>query len=98
MLVNAQHIKRVPGRKTDVKDCQWTAQLLEHGLLSPSFVPPRPQREVRDLTRQRTQLTGDGGRVINRIQKTLESANLKITSLITDLAGVSGRKVLTALA
>lgn len=97
MLVNAQHIKRVPGRKTDVTDCQWIAQLLEHGLLSPSFVPPRPQRELRDLTRQRTQLSGDRGRVINRIQKTLESANLKITSLITDLAGTSGRKVLTAL-
>jgi transposase len=97
MLVNAQHIKRVPGRKTDVKDCQWIAQLLEHGLLSPSFVPPRPQRELRDLTRQRTQLTGDRGRVINRIQKTLESANIKITSLITDLGGTSGRKVLTAL-
>jgi len=72
MLVNAHHIKQVPGRKTDVKDCQWIAQLLEHGLLRASFVPPRPQRELRDLTRQRTQLLGDRARVVNRIHKTLE--------------------------
>jgi transposase len=98
MLVNAQHIKRVPGRKTDVKDSQWIAELLEHGLLQPSFVPPLPQRELRDLTRQRTQLTRDRARVINRVQKVLESANIKIAGLISDLAGVSGRKVLHALA
>ena len=98
LLVNAQHIKRVPGRKTDVKDSQWIAELLEHGLLQPSFVPPLPQRELRDLTRQRTQLTRDRARVINRVQKVLESANIKIAGLISDLAGVSGRKVLQALA
>jgi len=98
MLVNAQHIKRVPGRKTDAKDCQWIAQLLECGLLQPSFVPPLPQRELRDLTRQRTQLQGDRARVLNRVQKVLESGNIKIAGLISDLSGVSGRKVLHALA
>src|SRR5258706_13244251 len=98
MLVTPQHIRRVPGRKTDVTDSQWIAQLLEHGLLSPSFVPPKSQRQLRDLTRQRTQLLGDGARGINRVQKVLETANVKIASLISDLAGVSGRKVLTALA
>jgi transposase len=98
LLANAQHIKRMPGRKTDVKDCQWIAQLLECGLLEPSFVPDRPQRELRDLTRQRTQLLGDRARVINRVQKILESANIKIGGLMSDLAGVSGQKVLHALA
>ena len=97
LLVNAQHIKRVPGRKTDVTDSQWIAQLLEHGLLERSFVPPRPQRELRDLTRQRTQLLGERARVINRVHKTLETANLKIASLISDLAGASGRRVLKAI-
>jgi transposase len=97
MLVNARHVKNVPGRKTDVKDSQWLAALLEHGLLRPSFVPPLPQRELRDLTRQRTQLLGDRARVVNRIQKVLETANLKIASLITDLAGASGRRVLHAI-
>jgi transposase len=75
MLVNAHHIKQVPGRKTDVKDCQWIAQLLQHGLLRPSFVPERPQRELRDLTRQRAALVADKARVANRIQKALEDAN-----------------------
>jgi transposase len=98
MLVNAQHVKRVPGRKTDVSDAQWLAELLEHGLLEASFVPPLGQRELRDLTRQRSQLQGDKGRVINRIQKVLESANLKLCSVFSDIGGVSGRKVLHALA
>lgn len=98
MLVNAQHVKRVPGRKTDVTDAQWLAELLEHGLLQPSFVPPLAQRELRDLTRQRTQLLGDRARVLNRVQKVLESANLKLASVFTDLGGTSGRKVLHALA
>lgn len=97
MLVNAQHIKQVPGRKTDVKDCAWIAQLLEHGLLKASFVPDRPQRELRDLTRQRTQLLGDRARVINRIQKTLEDANIKLASLATKIMGKSGRAILDAL-
>lgn len=97
MLVNAQHVRQVPGRKTDVKDCQWIAQLLEHGLLRASFVPDRPQRELRDLTRQRTQLLGDRARVVNRVQKTLEDANIKLASVATDITGKSGRAILDAL-
>lgn len=97
MLVNAQHMKQVPGRKTDVKDCAWIAQLLEHGLLRASFVPPRPQRELRDLTRQRTQLLADRARVVNRLQKVLEDANIKLASVATDITGKSGRAVLDAL-
>jgi transposase len=97
MLVNPEHIKKVPGRKTDVKDCEWIAQLLQHGLLRASFVPPRPIRELRDLTRQRTQLTGEKARVSNRIQKVLEDANIKLGSVATDVLGVSGRDVLGAL-
>ncbi len=97
MLVNAQHIKQVPGRKTDLKDCQWIAELLEHGLLKPSLVPPRPQRELRELTRQRTQLLGDRARVVNRVQKTLEGANIKLASVATDITGKSGRAILEAL-
>jgi transposase len=97
MLVNARHVKQVPGRKTDVADCQWLAQLLEHGLLNSSFVPDRPQRELRDLTRQRTQLLGDRARVVNRIHKTLEDANVKLASVATDVMGKSGRAILDAL-
>jgi len=97
MLVNARHVKQVPGRKTDVRDCEWIAQLLEHGLLKASFVPDRPQRELRDLTRQRTQLLNDRARVVNRIQKTLEDANIKLASVATDITGKSGRAVLDAL-
>jgi transposase len=97
MLVNARHVKQVPGRKTDVTDCQWIAQLLEHGLLKASFVPARPQRELRELTRQRTQLLGDRARVVNRVHKTLEGANLKLASVATDVMGKSGRAILDAL-
>lgn len=97
MLVNAQHIKQVPGRKTDVSDCQWIAQLLEHGLLKRSFVPDRPQRELRDLTRQRSQMLGDRARVVNRVQKVLEDANIKLASVATDIMGKSGRAILDAL-
>jgi transposase len=97
MLVNAQHIKQVPGRKTDVKDCQWIAQLLEHGLLKASFVPPRPQRHLRDLTRQRTQLMGDRTRIVNRLQKVLEDANIKLASVASNITGKSGRAILNAL-
>ena len=96
-LVNARHVKHVPGRKTDVKDCQWIARLLQHGLLRPSFVPDRPQRELRDLTRQRTQLVGDKTRAANRIQKVLEDANVKLASVATDPLGVSGRDMIRAL-
>src|SRR4051794_28117577 len=84
MLVNAQHIKKVPGRKTDVKDAEWIAQLLQHGLLSPSFVPPPPIRELRDLTRQRTQLVREKATAANRVQKVLEDANIKLASVATD--------------
>jgi len=96
-LVNARHIKNVPGRKTDVKDCEWIAQLLQHGLLRPSFVPERPQRQLRDLTRQRSQLIADKTRVANRVQKVLEDANIKLASVATDPLGVSGRKMIQAL-
>ena len=92
------HVKQVPGRKTDVKDCDWVCQLLEHGLLKPSFVPDRPQRELRDLTRQRTQMLNDRARVVNRIQKVLEDANVKLASVATDITGKSGRAILDALA
>ena len=97
LLVNAQHIKQVPGRKTDVKDCQWIAQLLQLGLLRASFVPPRPIRELRDLTRQRSQLVGERASVSNRIQKVLEDANIKLASVASDVLGVSGRAMIAAL-
>jgi transposase len=97
ILVNAEHIKKVPGRKTDVKDCQWIAQLLQHGLLKASFVPPQPIRELRDLTRQRTQLIQESSAAANRIQKVLEDANIKLASVATDVLGVSGRDMLEAL-
>jgi transposase len=97
ILVNAEHIKQVPGRKTDVKDCQWIAQLLQHGLLKASFVPAEPIRELRDLTRQRTQLIQECSAAANRIQKVLEDANVKLASVATDVLGVSGRDMLEAL-
>ena len=96
-LVNAQHIKQVPGRKTDVKDCEWIAQLLQCGLLRGSFVPPPPQRDLRELTRQRRQLIRAKAAVANRIQKVLEDANIKLGSVATDVLGVSGRDMLQAL-
>ena len=97
ILVNAEHIKKVPGRKTDVKDCQWIAQLLQHGLLKASFVPPLPIRELRDLTRQRTQLIQERTAAANRIQKVLEDANIKLAGVATDVLGVSGRDMLEGL-
>jgi transposase len=97
MLVNARHIKQVPGRKTDVKDCAWIAQLLQHGLLRASFVPPPPIRELRDLTRQRAQLVAEKATAANRIQKVLEDANIKLASVATDVMGVSGRAMLEAI-
>lgn len=98
LLVNAQHIKQVPGRKTDVKDAEWIAQLLQHGLLRGSFVPPTPQRQLRELTRQRRQLIQTRASVANRIQKVLEDANIKLASVATDVLGVSGRAMLEAIA
>jgi transposase len=97
MLVNAAHIKQVPGRKTDVKDCVWIAQLLQHGLLRPSLVPPRPQQELRELTRQRSQLVGEQSRVAQRIAKVLEDANIKLGSVATDVLGASGRAMIRQL-
>ena len=97
LLVNARHIKNVPGRKTDVKDCEWIAQLLQYGLLRGSFIPPQPQRELRDLTRTRTQLTREMASVANRIHKVLEDANIKLGLVATDVLGVSGRKMIKAL-
>jgi transposase len=78
LLVNPQHIKAVPGRKTDVKDCEWIADLLRHGLLQASFVPDREQRELRELTRYRTTLVRERADEVNRVQKTLEGANVKL--------------------
>ena len=96
-LVNAQHVKNVPGRKTDVQDAQWLAELLAHGLLKPSFIPPKPQRALRDLTRYRTKLVQERTRVIARVQKLLESANIKLASVVSDVFGVSARLMLAAL-
>ena len=97
LLVNARHVKAVPGRKTDVRDCEWLAELLRHGLLKPSFVPERPQRELRELTRYRTSLIRERTAEVNRLQKTLEGANIKLASVASDVLGVSGREMLTAL-
>src|SRR6266571_858877 len=97
LVVNAAHIKYVPGRKTDVKDAEWIAELLAHGLLRPSFVPPAPQRALRDLTRQRTHLIRERASVVNRMQKVLEWANIKLASVVTDITGVSARAMLQAL-
>src|ERR1700680_4868087 len=97
LLVNAQHIKAVPGRKTDQKDSEWIADLLQHGLLRASFVPPTPTRELRDLTRYRASLAQEINRIANRIQKVLEDANIKLASVATDTLGASGRAMLEAI-
>jgi transposase len=97
LVVNARHIKNVPGRKTDVKDAEWIAELLRHGLLRASFIPPLPQRDLRDLTRQRTNLVQDRATVVLRLQKVLEWANLKLTSVATDITGVSARAMLEGI-
>jgi transposase len=97
LLINMQELKHVPGKKTDVKDSEWLAQLLECGLLRASFVPPPPIRELRDLTRYRVQQVRDRAREVNRLCKVLEDAGLKLTSVVTDVMGVSGRAMLTAL-
>jgi len=97
LLVNAQHIKAVPGRKTDVKDSEWIADLLQHGLLRSSFVPPPEIQDLRELTRYRTQLTQERSAVANRIQKLLEGANLKLGSVASDVMGISGQQMLRAI-
>src|SRR5207247_6783334 len=97
LLVNPSHFRNVPGRKTDVNDAEWLAELLQHGLLKASFVPERGQRELRELTRYRTSLVRDRAREVNRLQKTLEGANIKLGDVATDITGVSARQMLRAL-
>jgi hypothetical protein len=97
LLVNAAHIKAVPGRKTDVNEAQWIADLLKHGLLKASFVPPLGQRELRELTRHRSNFVRERARLVNRVQKVLERANIKLASVATDVLGLSGRAMLEAL-
>lgn len=98
LLVNAQHLKHVPGRKSDVQDSAWIAQLLENGLLRGSFVPPVPIRDLRDLTRYRKKQIQERTREVNRLQKVLEEAGLKLTSVLSDIMGLSGRAMVKALA
>ena len=97
MVVNAQHIKQVPGRKTDVKDAQWIADLLQHGLLKASFVPEQPQRDLRELLRYRTRLIQERTQEINRVHKVLEDANIKLGDVVSDMMGVSARAMLAAI-
>jgi len=98
ILVNAQHVKAVPGRKTDVKDCEWLADLLRHGLLKASFIPPVEIRELRELTRYRQSLIGEQTALSNRVQKLAESGNIKLSQVASDALGVSGKLMLRALA
>ena len=97
MLVNAKHIKQVPGRKTDVKDAEWIAQLLQHGLLKASYIPETAQRNLRDMVRYRTKLIQDRSSEVNRVQKVLEDANIKLASVVSDVMGVSSRDMLAQL-
>lgn len=97
LVVNAQHIKNVPGRKTDVKDSEWIADLLQHGLLRGSYIPDRDQRELRELVRYRTKLTQERSREVNRIQKVLEGANIKLSDVASDVMGKSGQDILRAI-
>ena len=94
MVVNAQHMKAVPGRKTDVKDAEWIADLLQHGLLQPSYIPDRNQRELRELVRYRKSLVEDRSRELNRLQKMLEGANIKLSGTVTHIDGMSARNIL----
>jgi transposase len=98
LVVNAQHVKAVPGRKTDVKDAEWIADLLRHGLVHGSFIPDRPQRELRELVRHRRGLVQQKAAVVNRVQKLLEGGNVKLASVVSDINGASGRAMLTAMA
>jgi len=97
LVVNAQHIKAVPGRKTDVKDAEWIAELLRHGLLKGSYIPKREQRELRELVRYRKSLINERTREVNRLQKVLEGCNIKLSSVISDIMGVSGRSMIEAI-
>lgn len=97
VLGNARDMKQVPGRKTDVKDCEWISQLMMHGLIRPSYIPEAPIREMRDLVRSRFKLVHDRQAVINRIHKVLQDANIKLTSVASDIMGASGRRMIKAL-
>ena len=97
LVGNAQHIKQVPGRKTDVKDAQWIAELLQHGLLKASFIPEQPQRDLRELLRYRTRLVQERTQEVNRVQKDWEDANIKLGHVVSDVMGVSARAMLAAL-
>ena len=97
LVVNARHIKAVPGRKTDVKDAEWIAELLRHGLVRGSFIPDRPHRELRQLVRHRRTLIRERSQIVNRIQKVLEGANIKLSSVASNVVGVSGRAMLEAM-
>jgi transposase len=97
ILVNAQHVKAVPGRKTDIRDSEWLADLLRHGLLNASFIPPQPIRDLRDLVRYRKTLVYERSQEVNRLHKLLETANIKLTSVVSDLMGKSGQAMLDAL-
>lgn len=94
MVVNARHMKAVPGRKTDIKDAEWIADLLQHGLLTASYIPDKDQRELRELVRYRKSLVGERNRELNRLQKMLEGANIKLSGTITDINGKSARNIL----
>src|SRR5688572_14923533 len=96
-LVNAAHVKRVPGRKTDKADARWLAKLMRYGLLQASFIPPQDQRDLRDLTRYRTKLIQERSREVSRVQGVLERANIKWASVAADILGMSGRAMLAAL-
>jgi transposase len=98
VLVNSQHVKKVPGRKTDASDAEWLAELMLHGLLKASFIPPKPQRELRELTRYRTTVVRERARLVNRVEKLLESTNIKLSSVVTDVMGVSAKAMLSELA
>ncbi len=97
LFVNAQHISKVPGRKTDQSDSEWIAELMRHGLLKASFIPPLGQRELRELTRYRSTFVTERATLVNRVHKVLESANIKLTSVASDVMGVSGRAILEAI-
>jgi transposase len=97
LVVNAEHIKAVPGRKPDTKDAEWIADLLQHGWLKASFIPSAPQRELRDLTRYRVRLTEERAREVNRVQKTLEGTKLKLGDVVCDIMGKASRMMLWAI-
>src|ERR1019366_8301195 len=97
VLANAAHVKNVPGRKTDVNDAMWLADLMAHGLIRASFVPSEPTQQMRDLLRTRKQMVRERSSHVQRIQKTLEDANIKLDSVVTDILGLSGRRIIEAL-